>query len=568
MVNEYFINSLNCLTSVNIDGQTTINNTLSVGGKAYLNDAVLIGPLNLLSALNVIGPTTLNTSLSVIGPTTLNTSLSVIGPTTLNQSLSVIGPTTINQLLSVVGPTTLNQSLSVIGPTTLNKTLSVNNDVFVLSSFRVGGDSTILFASNNKVGINTNNPNSELSVVGDISSSKLIYDKSGNSGNWNSVYNSTVATSSRWDSVFSSVTSTSANWNSVYSSTVATSSLWNSVYSSVTATSVNWDSVYSTYKANSATYPTFTYLHNGFLPLSGGTITGNVDIHANVTISGDLSATGKTFINNTLITTTSALSVFNVGANPAIIVTQTGNGDIASFYDGDQNLEILHVGGQNSTFPNVGVKVSNPGKDFTVSGEISASGNIWTTGKILSANKDILEEIIVPKISDSYTKLNSILQPPLCSVFSSVNATSGIWNSVYSSVSATSGIWNSVYSSVSSTSANWNSVFSSMSATSGIWNSVYSSVSSTSANWNSAYSNVNSNSAKWEFANTSVIAKSASWSYAPTGGGSDAVFILNDNIISSSFTIPNGKNAGTFGPVTITNGAQITIPAGSAWTVV
>ena len=59
-------------------------------------------------------------------------------------------------------------------------------------------------------------------------------------------------------------------------------------------------------------------------------------------------------------------------------VGNSGTGDIASFYDIDQNIEVLHVGGVNSTFPNVGVHTSNPNERFTVSGNISASGNIFT----------------------------------------------------------------------------------------------------------------------------------------------------------------------------------------------
>lgn len=109
----------------------------------------------------------------------------------------------------------------------------------------------------------------------------------------------------------------------------------------------------------------------------GGLVSGATRIDGNVTIYGDLSSTGTQTFANTVFTTTSALSVINVGTGPALIVSQQGTGDIASFYDLDQNLEILHVGGQNSTYPNVGVKVSNPNKDFTVNGDISANGIIW-----------------------------------------------------------------------------------------------------------------------------------------------------------------------------------------------
>ena len=114
------------------------------------------------------------------------------------------------------------------------------------------------------------------------------------------------------------------------------------------------------------------------LPLSGGLITGDL------TILGSVSAAGPvTFVGNTVFSSTSALSVVNispVGTVPALYVGQSGSGDIASFYDIDQNTEVLHIGGANGTHPNVGIKTSAPNKTLTVAGEISATGDITTSG--------------------------------------------------------------------------------------------------------------------------------------------------------------------------------------------
>ena len=54
----------------------------------------------------------------------------------------------------------------------------------------------------------------------------------------------------------------------------------------------------------------------------------------------------------------------------------------------------------------------------------------------------------------------------------------------------------------------------------------------------------------------------------PTGGGSNKVFYLNDITITTSYTIPTGKNAGTFGPVTVGSGVVVTVPVGSYWSIV
>jgi hypothetical protein len=52
-----------------------------------------------------------------------------------------------------------------------------------------------------------------------------------------------------------------------------------------------------------------------------------------------------------------------------------------------------------------------------------------------------------------------------------------------------------------------------------------------------------------------------------TGGGTDAVFWMNDQVVTQNFTVPSGKNAGSFGPdITINSGVVVTI-AGN-WTIV
>lgn len=53
-----------------------------------------------------------------------------------------------------------------------------------------------------------------------------------------------------------------------------------------------------------------------------------------------------------------------------------------------------------------------------------------------------------------------------------------------------------------------------------------------------------------------------------SGTGNNQVFFQNDLNVTGSYTIPTGKNAGTFGPVTINSGVDVTVPSGSVWTVV
>ena len=106
---------------------------------------------------------------------------------------------------------------------------------------------------------------------------------------------------------------------------------------------------------------------NTKLSLTGGRIDGNL------VINGALTALSSATFVNTIFTTTSALSVVNTGEGPALYVFQSsGAFDIASFYDEDFG-EVFHIGNDGK----IGVRESNPNKELTVNGEISAKNDIW-----------------------------------------------------------------------------------------------------------------------------------------------------------------------------------------------
>ena len=53
-----------------------------------------------------------------------------------------------------------------------------------------------------------------------------------------------------------------------------------------------------------------------------------------------------------------------------------------------------------------------------------------------------------------------------------------------------------------------------------------------------------------------------------TGGGSDEVFFENGQIVTTNYTITNGKNAMSAGPITINSGVTVTVGTGEVWTIV
>ena len=51
-------------------------------------------------------------------------------------------------------------------------------------------------------------------------------------------------------------------------------------------------------------------------------------------------------------------------------------------------------------------------------------------------------------------------------------------------------------------------------------------------------------------------------------GASDGIFWENDQAVSSNYTITNGKNAMSAGPITINSGVTVTVGSGENWTIV
>jgi hypothetical protein len=47
-----------------------------------------------------------------------------------------------------------------------------------------------------------------------------------------------------------------------------------------------------------------------------------------------------------------------------------------------------------------------------------------------------------------------------------------------------------------------------------------------------------------------------------TGGGADTIFQLNNTTMTTSYTLPTGKNAMVVGPLVVNTGVTLSIPSG------
>jgi hypothetical protein len=246
---------------------------------------------------------------------------------------------------------------------------TMNGDLNVNASYLSGGvnllDIFVTSDSDNQI-LTYNNSNYDLFI------------SSGNTVNLSSINTTFYTNSSKYESTYTTVSDNSANWSEAYSNLTANSAAYLSAIdiSLLAAASGSWNSNYTTVSQNSAYW---------------ADTRNNVTFERNVTIQGNLTALGTSTFQNTVFTTTSALSVVSLGPGPALYVFQAaGTSDVASFYDGD-GVEVLHVGnaqGGGNSLGQVGINTSFPTAELTVNGAISSNGTI--TAKDGNSNNWIL----------------------------------------------------------------------------------------------------------------------------------------------------------------------------------
>lgn len=245
-----------------------------------------------------------------------------------------------------------DNALSIVdigyGPTLYIYQSGGSGDMISISSKDYG--EVFHISNDGKVGIKESFPTKELTVNGEISANNDI---------WGNIFHGYGA----------ALSGTLNGTVGLFTTSLSTPNLSSDV--GLFTTSLSAPNLSGSFWGDGSKLTSVTGIDHSKLPLSGGRIDGNLVLNGSIT-----ALSGATFVN-TIFTTTSALSIVNVGAGPALYVSQNGLSDIASFYDSDQNIEVLHIGGVNSTNPNVGIKTSTPNKTLTVNGEISANNDIW-----------------------------------------------------------------------------------------------------------------------------------------------------------------------------------------------
>jgi hypothetical protein len=112
-----------------------------------------------------------------------------------------------------------------------------------------------------------------------------------------------------------------------------------------------------------------SYVNNNFVPLSGGSITGNLSVQGNLTYI------------DTSVAVTSATYIDTNSSEAALRITQKGSGDVIRVEDSDNPDSTPFIVNSDGL---VGFGTALPNEKLTVVGNVSATGSYYGNGSNLS----------------------------------------------------------------------------------------------------------------------------------------------------------------------------------------
>ena len=333
-----------------------------------------------------------------------------------------------------------------------------------------------------------------------------------NSGNWDSVYFTVNELSGNWNSVYSYVNQTSANefnQEAVTTFILANSSNITQVNSLVNSNSSNWNIAYNSstiYQSNSSTYATINFSNNKFLPLSGGNISGTLNVQTKLLSAGtdlfDIFLTSETdsktlnyvassynlFISNgntvnlSSINTTFATNSAKYESVYSNVIGNSANWNTAF----NRSTVFSTVSGRyNNSSTIVESNSANWNYAYNVTTVYSSASSTFATNSTVNSVSSLLTPLTLTNNLTSQLVLNTTFNNYKTNV-ASITATL-LPTSIYQNAS---GNWHSTFTNVQNNSANWNTAFNRSTVFTNVssrYNSSSTVVESNSANWNNAY---------------------------------------------------------------------------------
>jgi hypothetical protein len=396
--------------------------------------------------------------------------------------------------------------------------------------------------------------------------------------------------SANWESTYTTVNSNSADWNYQGTDIKALTANWESTYTTLNANSANWSNVYATVQSNSSTWiaQTLTYneaeaeltISNGntislsalntnsvgvYLPLSGGTLTGDLDIQANITsvnsIQFDTTYTPGVGVTPGQIAWNSGESTLDLGLNADVTLqlgqetviyvkntsgeiirngwavyasgaSGTGSGHITisayqANYGGVNDLYLIGVATQEISDNSFGFVTTIGKVRGVLKAEVQESTDLssWSIGTMLYVSTTERGKFtsVVPSAPNEILPIAMIIGENGTHRTFFVRSNHGYkltelhdvkivspQNGDLLSWDNTNNFWYNTTAyqgtDIKALTANWESTYTTVNSNSAEWaNHVdLSLVATTSANWNSTYTTVNSNSATWEAGGSTI----------------------------------------------------------------
>jgi hypothetical protein len=360
----------------------------------------------------------------------------------------------------------------------------------------------------------------------------------------------------------------------------------NSIYTDPTSGT----GVPGTYSVATVTGPnTFTYTAGTSLTTSGNiTIraVGNLSVYGTAGIVGNTSIYGTLYANQdvtigktltgtysqsgTTVTITSAAHNLFVGNSVVIDITSgTGVDGTYTITSVTANTFTYTAGTSLTTSGNVTFTTNS---DLAVTGNVSVTGATTLTGNLTASGATFSADSAFNSTGAVKMSSGTTAQRP--------TPTTGMFR-FNSSTTAFEGFSTSNGATISSITNVTTTATLTTSTDHGLNTGAYVIVSgATPAAYNGTFTITVVNSTSFTYTMLSDPGASASpvgsyisgtWGSiggAATGGGTDQVFVLNDYVVTTSYTIPTGKNASSAGPITIDTGVTVTVPTDSNWVIV
>jgi hypothetical protein len=256
----------------------------------------------------------------------------------------------------------------------------------------------------------------------------------------------------------------------------------------VNTNSANWAYGYSAatvYASNSATYATDGFVVLNFLPLSGGDVTGNINLNSHNLNSVGILCAGNVISINTISANGGNSDLWN-----DVITTVRANSSINWDYQGN-DIHSLTANWEN-TFTNV----KNSSAEWN---------SVYNDFNSQSANNNRSFTVV----HNNSAEWNS--------VYNDFNSQSGLNLVVNNTVISNSAVnWNYQGTDIKALSSNWQDTFTVFGSQSANNNRSFTVVHNNSAEWNNVYNDFNSQSGINLQINTAVISNSADWNYQGT----------------------------------------------------